>query len=201
MRKDRVLIAEPSQIVRTGLAKILGDSGAFEVLSGVTEANEVDRAIKSLEPDVLIINPSILPYSRKAGSEFISSHQGLATVALVCQYIDPSVIAPFQEIIDIRTEGSRIPEIVRRAISEAGQHSQSSAPVPADMTLSQRETEVLVLVAKGLMNKEIADKLNISIHTVITHRKNITRKTGIKTVAGLTMYALVNNLIEENDVL
>ena len=62
--------------------------------------------------------------------------------------------------------------------------------------LSVREKEILVCVAKGMLNKEIADFYNISIHTVITHRKNITRKTGIKTVAGLTVYALLNNLID-----
>ena len=55
-------------------------------------------------------------------------------------------------------------------------------------------------VAKGMLNKEIADAENISIHTVITHRKNITRKTGIKTVAGLTVYALLNNLIDINTI-
>jgi len=63
-------------------------------------------------------------------------------------------------------------------------------------TLSEREKEILVSVAKGMINKEIADKHNISINTVITHRKNITRKTGIKTVAGLTVYAILNNLID-----
>lgn len=67
-----------------------------------------------------------------------------------------------------------------------------------DNTLSSREKEVLLCVAKGMINKEIADVLNISIHTVITHRKNITQKTGIKTVAGLTVYALLNNLMEIN---
>ena len=69
-----------------------------------------------------------------------------------------------------------------------------------DDTLSPREKEILVCVAKGMLNKEIADANNISIHTVITHRKNITRKTGIKTVAGLTVYALLNNLIDINSV-
>ena len=69
-----------------------------------------------------------------------------------------------------------------------------------DDTLSPREKEILVCVAKGMLNKEIADVNNISIHTVITHRKNITRKTGIKTVAGLTVYALLNNLIDINSV-
>ena len=66
--------------------------------------------------------------------------------------------------------------------------------------LSQREKEILVSVAQGLLNKEIADKHNISINTVITHRKNITRKIGIKTVAGLTVYAILNNLIDINSI-
>jgi regulator of cell morphogenesis and NO signaling len=66
--------------------------------------------------------------------------------------------------------------------------------------LSDREIEILVSVAQGLLNKEIADKHNISINTVITHRKNITRKTGIKTVAGLTVYAILNGYVDINSV-
>ena len=66
----------------------------------------------------------------------------------------------------------------------------------ADSTLSEREKEVLVCVAKGMINKEIADFLNISVHTVVSHRKNISQKTGIKTIAGLTTYALLNNLLK-----
>lgn len=66
--------------------------------------------------------------------------------------------------------------------------------------LSEREKEILVLVAQGLLNKEIADRCSISVNTVITHRKNITRKTGIKTVAGLTVYAILNGLIDINSV-
>ena len=61
--------------------------------------------------------------------------------------------------------------------------------------LTSREKEILVKVASGHSNKQIADQLNLSVHTVITHRKNITHKTGIKTIAGLTVYALLNNLI------
>lgn len=66
-------------------------------------------------------------------------------------------------------------------------------------SLSSREKEILVAVAKGMLNKEIADEFSISIHTVITHRKNITRKTGIKTVSGLTVYALLNGLVDVSD--
>ena len=77
---------------------------------------------------------------------------------------------------------------------------KSSVDIPGDKgeELSAREKEILVCVAKGMLNKEIADLHHLSIYTVITHRKNITRKTGIKTVAGLTVYALLNNLIDIN---
>ena len=62
-------------------------------------------------------------------------------------------------------------------------------------SLSDRENEVLLLVAQGLSSKQIAEKLNISLHTVNTHRKNITRKTGIRSVAALTVYASLHKLI------
>lgn len=66
--------------------------------------------------------------------------------------------------------------------------------------LSSREVDILKEVALGFSNKEIADRLFISINTVITHRKNITDKLGIKSISGLTIYAVMNNLINPDDV-
>lgn len=68
--------------------------------------------------------------------------------------------------------------------------------VPETEELSEREKDVLVQVVKGLSNKEIADVLCISTHTVISHRKNITRKLNIHSTAGLTIYAIVNKLVD-----
>lgn len=67
-------------------------------------------------------------------------------------------------------------------------------------SLSDREKDVLVQLVKGLSNKEIADELCISVHTVITHRKNISRKLNIHSPAGLTIYAIVNNLVDINNL-
>lgn len=75
-----------------------------------------------------------------------------------------------------------------------------STPEEETKELSAREIEVLVLISKGYINKEIADKLNISLTTVITHRKNITEKLGIKSVSGLTMYAVMNGYIEADRI-
>lgn len=66
--------------------------------------------------------------------------------------------------------------------------------------LSAREIEVLVLITKGLINKEIAEKLNISLTTVISHRKNITEKLGIKSMPGLTIYAVMNGYVEADSI-
>jgi regulator of cell morphogenesis and NO signaling len=98
-------------------------------------------------------------------------------------YIEDHILVPLVEMLegkrpDIRTAGD------------------SASPDNTSEELSDREKEVLVQVAKVLLNKEIADKLNISINTVITHRKNITRKTGIKTAPGLTVYAILGGLID-----
>ncbi|WP_367327847.1 response regulator transcription factor [Lentimicrobium sp.] len=61
--------------------------------------------------------------------------------------------------------------------------------------LSKREKEVVRLLALGASNKDIAEKLNLSLHTALTHRKNIIRKLGIKTAAGLTVFAILNGMI------
>ena len=94
--------------------------------------------------------------------------------------------------------------MVRLIENPSGHRIQSHAKDQADGSgrdeLSDREIEILVSVAQGLLNKEIADRHNISINTVITHRKNITRKTGIKTVPGLTVYAILNGYVDINSV-
>lgn len=70
----------------------------------------------------------------------------------------------------------------------------------AEHLLSPREIEVLVLLTKGLINKEIAEKLNISLTTVISHRKNITEKLGIKSVSGLAIYAVMHGYVEAGSI-
>ena len=90
--------------------------------------------------------------------------------------------------------------LIENPLSHARTEKQDAATGEERDELSDREIEILVSVAQGLLNKEIADRHNISINTVITHRKNITRKTGIKTVAGLTVYAILNGYVDINSV-
>lgn len=73
---------------------------------------------------------------------------------------------------------------------------QCNTTAEAQEELSVREVEVLRCVAKGMLNKEIAQELHISINTVLSHRKNIVNKLGIKTVSGLSLYAMMNGIID-----
>lgn len=86
-------------------------------------------------------------------------------------------------------------EILRPAL-HAEQTHRKRMSLPETEELSEREKDVLIQVVKGLSNKEIADVLFISTHTVISHRKNIARKLNIHSTAGLTIYAIVNKLVD-----
>ena len=91
-------------------------------------------------------------------------------------------------------------EILRPALSQALTDAPTAIPDQETEALSERERDVLIQVVNGLSNKEIADRLFISIHTVMTHRKNITRKLNIHSTAGLTIYAIVNKLINIDNI-
>lgn len=88
----------------------------------------------------------------------------------------------------------------RHGHPDAEMPSRSAEMLSVDHDLSAREIEVLRLVARGFINKEIADRLHISLTTVISHRKNITEKLGIKSVPGLTIYAVMHGYVEADQV-
>ena len=87
-------------------------------------------------------------------------------------------------------------DILRPALKKMQAHRPKSLVAPETEELTDRERDVLIQVVKGLSNKEIADVLCISMHTVVSHRKHITRKLNIHSTAGLTIYAIVNKLID-----
>ena len=81
-----------------------------------------------------------------------------------------------------------------------GSEEEEDKNTPASNDLSEREKDIVVQVAKGLSNKEIADALFISVNTVMTHRRNISRKFQIHSPAALTIYALVNGLVNLDEI-
>ena len=194
--RNRVIICEASEIIAIGLAEIIDGIAQFDVVSRIDNPEQLcEKAIVS-DANLLIINPALLGFQNRdflvqLGKEL----PNVTFVALVTTSLDHSMLTPYHGVIEINDTRSKV-------ISKMNEFARSETSKNLDdVELSKRETDVLVAVAKGMMNKEIADLMNISIHTVISHHKNITRKTGIKSVSGLTVYALLNNLIDEKEVI
>ena len=108
----------------------------------------------------------------------------------------------YQTEEELKTHCSIEDDILRPALERSRKSEVESrkSKVKNQDELSGREQEVLTLVVQGLLNKEIADRLHLSLHTVIAHRKNISRKLNIHSTAGLTIYAIVNHLIDIESV-
>ncbi|MDR1346093.1 MAG: response regulator transcription factor [Bacteroidales bacterium] len=197
-RKQRILLVENATIVAEGLQAIIATMQGFEVVDTEENMEWIFERITVFKPDIIIINPSVIDFSRRMNVKILfQNFPQLPVVALLHNHYERQLLKQFHECIDIEDDKKKIEQKLR-ALSP--QKAPNDEALTSCYELSARETDILIEVAKGLINKEIANKLNISIHTVISHRKNIIKKTGIKSVAGLTVYALLNNLIDENDM-
>ena len=197
MAKKGILLIIPSAVVAKGLEQVFSELGEFSVTGNLTDLSHGALSrIRNFAADVLIVDPSVFDVeSRAHARSLIAEYTDMPVVAMLTSLQGEDSLRQYDAVIDLYEAPSNIVFKVRSALESAGE-----SPRPEGEELSVREKDILVCVAKGMLNKEIADLYNISIYTVITHRKNITRKTGIKTVAGLTVYALLNNLIDINSV-
>ena len=194
----KIAIAEPSIMLRTGLEQLLRELPDAEVVFSTDNLNSLYARINALRPDILIVNPLLFDYVKRATirAEF-DNLTNLRIIGLITSYIESQHQRQFAGVIELNDDSQR----VKSTLNQVTNTLQSESDEPDTAPLSDREKDVLVCLSKGLKNNEIADQLNISVHTVITHRKNIVRKTGIKSVAALTVYAILNNLIEEKDII
>jgi DNA-binding CsgD family transcriptional regulator len=184
MLKGNSVIIHPSLIIQLGLKDILLSKGIG--ISGIMQFCPETDIIRGWK-DLLILTDANLYLDfkdhartlRRNGNTLI----GIEPALDIRQY--DGIINNFLLLNDNLDAFNHLAEDYLNRIS----------PLKSDSQLSSREIEVLTLVARGLSNKVIADQLFISIHTVITHRKNITFKLGIKSIPGLTLYASLNNLV------
>lgn len=193
----KVLLIIPSKIVARGMEAILSELGEFRVEGILTDLSHASETrLRNMAADVIVLDPSVFDYtSRMSVRSRMSECSDAAVVALLTIPMDDEQKKQYDAVIGLNDDPVHVVRKLRDSLA-----SRQENPETDDYDLSAREKEILVCVAKGMLNKEIADVCNLSIHTVITHRKNITRKTGIKTVAGLTVYALLNNLIDSSSI-
>lgn len=195
MRRFRVAIIEPSAIIAEGVATLAGRSGEFEVVYSGGDMRMLMERFALVAPDVVIVGSQMVGANNQSLRVAYPELQSVTLALLSTTVCDEEVMRQFDGVVNIYDGQAQIIRKLHAAVEQG-----ETNPYSDSHDLSERERDVLILVAKGKTNKEIADELNISIHTVMSHRKNITHKTGIKSVAGLTVYALLNNLLDQNDV-
>ncbi len=190
-----IAVAESSMIVRTGLISVLKHLSDLNIQTlEVTSMEGLQLCMESHRPDILIVNPMFDGwFNVEEFKRHYETHE-MKLVSLICTVVDSNMLKGYDDSInlfdDMDTLSSKISVMMN--VSDEEDSDQE--------TLSQREKEILGCVVKGMTNKEIAEKLYISVHTVITHRRNITRKLQVHSAAGLTIYAIVNKLVDISEV-
>lgn len=192
-KQIKVAIAESSDVIRTGIISILKSMNFQIFFVEIKNLQQLRQSFAHHNFDILILNPILTGFSspQQLKKEFCKS--GIKIIALQSVLCENSLLSQYDESISIFDSSEQIISKLKKAISSPDTDISTEC-------LSSREKEIVGLVVKGLSNKQIAQKLNLSIHTVITHRRNVSTKLDIHSTSGLTIYAIVNKLIEIDDI-
>jgi DNA-binding NarL/FixJ family response regulator len=186
-----IAIIEPSHIIYEGLVNILLRSEYHFQIYRLENIDELEHPGLKDKIDIVILNPAQVQHNNRRFIQHKHSHPRFKWTGLVYSYFDKEIVSLFDCLINISDTHETIINTIYRQVQFASQTNETTA---SDQ-ITEREMDVLIQLVHGLANKEIADKLNISVHTVVSHRKNIIQKTGIKSQAGLTIYAISNKII------
>ncbi len=192
--KKILAVAETSYIIRKGLVYALSQSPVVSKVVELKEREDLIYQLNIVNPDAVIINPMLLGHSPKQDvRQQLHLTKKVPVIALVYNLIDEQFYRSYDAVIKINDSESALEEALMKCLTKP-------LPNAEQEELSERECDILQGIVKGMSNKEIADTYNISVHTVVTHRRNIGRKLGIHSVPGLTVYAIINKFIDIKDI-
>ncbi len=205
-----VAICEKNILVREGLKAILTEVGLFSIVAECTCFVELKRQLTSTRPNILIIDPACITVD-----ELKSVTTNFSLTRVLC-ISESAVSSEIKACLATGVHGFIFKDCDRKEVLDAlvatreGEKffcgkaiealtSDTQNPVNCQpVKVSSREAEIIRLIAEGYTNKEIADRLCLSSHTITTHRKNIMNKLGLSSTAGLVMFAIRENLIQAN---
>ncbi|HZY03085.1 MAG TPA: response regulator transcription factor [Anaeromyxobacteraceae bacterium] len=213
MAKIRVLIADDHAILREGVRALLALTDDIEVVGEAKDGREAVDLCGKLDPDVVLMDIA-MPGLGGLEAALEMKKLGLrGRVLILSQYEDREYVrrllkAGVAGYVLKKSAGSELanavraahrgglvldPEVARAAMEEAG----PKAPAEADPyeTLTDREKQVLKLVAEGLSNKEVAEALGISVKTAMTHREHVMEKLGLHNRTELVRFAIKRGVI------
>jgi DNA-binding CsgD family transcriptional regulator len=185
MQVGNSVIIHKSPIIQQGVKNILLSRNIG--ISDMMISFPVTGTFSNWKGLLILVDTQYVELINKYSKILIKNGNTIFGIALSGPY--NKLISCFDEIIYLDDDIDNIIQKISRYITLVSVKKSNNQ-------LSAREIELLTMVAQGFSNKQIADVLFISIHTVITHRKNITSKLGIKSISGLTLYAALNNLLD-----
>lgn len=193
--EENVFIIHPSEVIRKGLAWILQEYFGMGItqLASTSDLSSFSE-IKNSLIIIIIEADSHIPCDVE---KKLRKNNNLSIVGFFSH--ERKVSCPYKYEFELheRFSALQIQQVIQ-VVRKSSSKNRNIISVNGDLTL--REKDVIRLIAMGYASKEIADRLNISIHTVISHRKNITEKLNIKSISGLTVYTIMNNLIDIRDI-
>lgn len=187
-----IFIIEESFLIRSALIKLIHDIDLQKRVFEMNSPAELSEFHLNRDNAIIIINEGLL--TNNFDKEFRKLELQNFKILKIC--LNKESESRHDEVIYLDEKPFSILTKLKKLFAS---QKRKQTKENGTKILSGRETDILKFVALGLTNKEIADKLFLSAHTVITHRKNISAKLGIKTIAGFTVYALLNNIIFPND--
>lgn len=200
----RIAIAEDQRLIRELLAQVLGREGDFEVVAQAASGREAIALVRSAAPDVLVLDVGLPDMSGVEVARALRNGQPKLAIVALSVHEEPYFV---QQMIQAGADGyvvksAALTELVQaiRAVHEGRmflspaitRHAVATAAGPA--RLSERESQVLALIANGYQSAAIGAKLSISVGTVEAHRRNIMTKLGLHSIAELTKYAVREGL-------
>lgn len=184
----KVAIIEPSPIIRAGLESLLKKISGYKIQIKIIN-EDISNELANMDVDVIFGNPSYIGLNPKKIYDIASS---IKIIAISKGDMPQELYNEYDDILNIWSDIENIEDLINRIFDQEGnQENKIDA-----QSLTPREREIIICVAKGMKNKKIASELYLSTHTVITHRRNITKKLGIHSTSGLIMYAVMNKLVD-----
>ncbi len=216
--KIKIVFADDHSIVRDGLRSLFKSEPEFEIVGEASDGNEAIRLIKENRPHVAVLDISMpnvtgVEATRIIKKDFPDTKILILTIHEDEEYIHEMILAGadgyvlkdagkkeiFEAVRAIATGGTFFSSQVSKLLLEGlvkRTRNREQFPGIRENELTNREIEILRLIAEGLTSKQIADKLFLSVTTVNTHRTNIMKKLDIHETVGLVKYAIQKKLIE-----
>ncbi len=195
-KTKKVIVVSNAFLITSGIESLVLELSGM-LIDTIFDGSEKKLCHKIInkKPDYIFIDPDsvseqLIPLLRE-----LSEETEIVIIGIVSKTTLPNITSRFSHTIRKENNKHQLIDELHNIIGNNNESVEDS-----ELLITKRETEILRNLALGLTNQEVADKLFLSVHTVMTHRKKITRKLGIKSVSGLTVFALLNNIVDIREV-